>query len=178
MGKEIFDSNGGEPLELLIATYNHGKAKEIQSGLFDLPITFRFLSDFPRIDVVDETGNTYKENAAIKSTAYASQSGLWAVADDSGLEVDALEGAPGILSARYGGAGNSDAWRIQFLLETLRARGVERRDARFVCAVAIANGSGELVSTMSASCQGRIVDVPAGSGGFLASLIKNGRPLA
>ena len=99
-------------MNLLLGSNNVGKVKEIRAMLADLPINLRTLSDFPHLEPVKEIGRSYEENAAIKARAYARQSGLWALADDSGLEVNALRGAPGVLSARYAGAGASDSNRI------------------------------------------------------------------
>src|SRR3984893_3397396 len=103
-------------LDLLIAAGNAGKAAEIRAVLVDSRITFRTLGDFPEIGAVEESGSTYEENAVLKARAYAQQTGLWALADDSGFEVSALGGAPGVFSARYAGEGASDSDRIAFLL--------------------------------------------------------------
>src|ERR1700730_6616819 len=104
------------PLDLLMATGNAGKVEEIRAVLGDLPINFRTLTDFPEIGAVEESGSTYEENAVLKARAYAQRTGLWALADDSGFEVSALGGAPGVFSARYAGEGASDSDRIAFLL--------------------------------------------------------------
>src|SRR6266545_7968206 len=103
-------------LDLLIATRNRGKVKEIKLALDDVPLKLRLLKDFPDISVPDETGASYEENARIKAEAYANQNGLSVLADDSGLELAALDGAPGINSARFGGDGLSDAERTSYLL--------------------------------------------------------------
>src|SRR5436309_3777928 len=118
--------------ELLIATRNTGKVFELQSLLASLPIRLRSLTEFPEIADVAETGTTFAENAALKAREYATQTHLWSLADDSGLEVDALGGAPGIYSARYGGAGASDADRIELVLKSLSQSSETDRHARFV----------------------------------------------
>ncbi|HEX8921243.1 MAG TPA: non-canonical purine NTP pyrophosphatase, partial [Pyrinomonadaceae bacterium] len=105
--------------ELLIATRNPGKVREVESLLGAYPLRLLNLAEFPVTREVEETGATFAENAALKARAYAEQTGCWTLADDSGLEVDALGGAPGVYSARYGGAGASDAARIERLLEAL-----------------------------------------------------------
>src|SRR5947209_5645613 len=166
VAKEILYRKSDQRFELLIATHNPGKATEIQDVLSDLPINWRFLTDFPDVEVVEETGNTYEDNAGLKARVYARKTGLWALADDSGLEVEALNGAPGILSARYGGGGESDEWRLKFLLEKIKNVPAENRRARFICAVAVANNRGDLVRTVSAFCRGKIVEESAGEGGF------------
>src|SRR5215210_8880636 len=104
------------PHELLIATGNKGKIAEFQSLLASLPLRLRNLAEFPEIREVEETGTTFSNNAVLKAKGYAGQTGLWTLADDSGLEVDALNGAPGVFSARYGGAGLTDADRVKRLL--------------------------------------------------------------
>src|SRR5258705_11501208 len=99
--------------ELLIATANPGKVAEIRVLLDALPIAIRTLSDFSASTSVEESGDTYEANALIKAKAYAKQTGLWALADDSGFEVMALGGQPGVFSARYAGEGASDTDRIK-----------------------------------------------------------------
>src|SRR5918994_6178164 len=97
--------------EILIATSNEGKAREITRVIAGLPLKIRSLKDFKPLHIVDELGETYEDNAIAKAIGYAAQTGLYAIADDSGLEVDALNGYPGFLSARYGGTGLSDVER-------------------------------------------------------------------
>ena len=152
--------------ELLIATSNAGKVREALPLLDGLPLRWRSLAEFPAIAEVEETGATFAENAALKATAYAAQTGLWTLADDSGLEVDALGGAPGIFSARYGGEGASDAERIARLLDELSRTGDSERRARFVCVIAIADPDARLVNTSTGTCEGSIALAPRGEGGF------------
>ena len=143
---------------LRLATGNAGKAAEL-GRLLGRPV-----EPVPGWDPPQETGTTFLENARIKARAGARACPhAWVVADDSGLEVDALGGAPGVHSARYGGDGLDDAGRVQALLDALR--GVDDRTARFVCVlVAIAPGGAEHVA--AGSLEGRVADAPRGAGGF------------
>ena len=154
------------PSHLLLATSNEGKARELCEILSDLPISLLTLRDVPHVDPVVEAGSTFEENASLKAAGYATQTGLLTLADDSGLEVDALRGAPGVQSARYAGGSASDAERIQKLLAALRLVGESERSARFVSAVVIANGEGALLNTSVGKCEGRIALSPRGIGGF------------
>ena len=152
---------------LLIATRNQGKVREIEELISDLPVRLLCLADFPETTEVEETGATFAENAALKALAYAEQTGLPALADDSGLEVDALGGAPGIRSARYAGADASDADRIEQLLAELARTGDSERRARFVCAVAfVSAGDAEQPPIFMGICEGRVAHAPRGNGGF------------
>lgn len=155
-----------KPLEILIATRNTGKLRELQELLNSLPFVLRCLNDFPLTSEVEETGQTFAENAVLKATEYALQTGLWTLADDSGLEVDALGGAPGIFSARYGGDGATDAERVTKLLDQLSQTGDTERRARFVCVIALADEKAGVVGTFTGTCEGRIALEPRGSNGF------------
>lgn len=152
--------------ELLIATGNAGKVREVMRLLDGLPLRLRSLAEFSGVAEVEETGATFAENAALKATVYAGQTGLWTLADDSGLEVDALGGAPGVFSARYAGAGASDAERVSRLLAELSRTGDCERRARFVCVIAIADPAARLAHTSTGICEGRIALAPRGAGGF------------
>ena len=154
------------PHELLIATSNRGKFVEYQSLLASMPLRLRNLAELPAIEDVEETGMTFSENAILKARAYARQTGLWSLADDSGLEVDALGGAPGVFSARYGGAGATDSERIARLLEELSRCAAQERRARFICVIAIADSQGEIASLSTGRCEGLIAHAPKGTGGF------------
>ena len=101
------------PLEVLVATGNPGKIREIQESLRGVPVRLRYLREFHDISPVEEVGETYEENAILKAVSYSKQTGVCALADDSGLEVDALGGLPGVLSARYGGDYASDQERTE-----------------------------------------------------------------
>lgn len=151
-------------MDLLVATGNAGKLKEICTKLHDLPLTLLSLPDFRGIEAVAETGATFGENAALKASGYAKQGGVLTLADDSGLAVDALEGAPGVHSARFLGEHSSYGERMNALLA--RLSGADERSARFVCALAICSADGELRFTTHATCEGRISNEPRGLGGF------------
>ncbi|HWN12117.1 MAG TPA: RdgB/HAM1 family non-canonical purine NTP pyrophosphatase [Pyrinomonadaceae bacterium] len=162
-------------MDLLIATYNAGKIREIEEALRGLPITPRYLTDFPNAFLVEETGKTYEENAVLKAVGYSRQTGLYSLADDSGLEVDALDGKPGLLSARFGGENASDIDRTNKLLQALSAYQSERA-AQFVCCIALsgvppnASGlspiAGKVLNISRGICEGTIAPEPRGTGGF------------
>ena len=151
--------------KLLLATRNLAKAREYALPLHGIPYDMVTLSDLGIDLEVAETGQTMEENATMKARAYAAESGLTALADDSGLEVDALGGEPGPLSARYAGEGASDRERIDFLLAKLKHVPWERRAARFRCVIAIATLQGEL-ELCQGECHGIITFEPKGEGGF------------
>lgn len=153
-------------LDFLIATSNPGKVEEIENLLADLPFRFRSLRDFPGTSEPEETGVTFTENAVLKARGYALQTGVWALADDSGLEVEALNGAPGVLSARYAGRDADDAARIEKLLGELRGTSDPHRRARFVCAMAIADETGAVKYTTEGICEGVIAFQARGANGF------------
>lgn len=152
--------------EILVATKNAGKVREIKDLLADLPVRLRSLTEFPAVIEPEETGATFLENAILKARYYAEQTKLSALADDSGLAVEALGGAPGIFSARYAGEDASDAQRIENLLKELNASKDENRRARFVCAMAFADETGEIKFTAEGVCDGKIVFEPRGTNGF------------
>ena len=154
------------PRQLLIATSNEGKRAEIQQLLSDLPVALFDLRNFPAIKPIAETGTTFVENASLKAIGYAAQTGMLTLADDSGLEVDALGGAPGVRSARYTGESASDAERIEALLAALAFVDESQRSARFVSAVVIANSNREILNVSVGECAGRIPLTPRGDGGF------------
>ena len=151
--------------KLLVATHNPGKVREYQTLLAGLPLEVTYLDAEGITLEVEETGHTFAENAVLKATTYARTSGLWTWADDSGLEVDALDGAPGVYSARYGGPGASDADRYRKLLDALTGVPWAVRTARFRCVVALATPAGD-VQTADGACEGIIAFGPAGSNGF------------
>ena len=124
------------------------------------------LDDITGLEPVVETGGTFVENASLKASGYAKQSGLLTLADDSGLEVEALKGAPGVLSARYAGEGASDRQRVEKLLADLSNVEAPGRTARFVSAVATANSNGSILNMSVGICEGRITFEPEGAGGF------------
>ena len=153
-------------MKILIATKNKGKVKEIQEMLAGLPFRSQNLSDFSEIIEPEETGATFAENAALKARYYALQTGVWALADDSGLEVEALNNAPGVYSARYAGENANDYERIAKLLEELNKTGDENRRARFVCAMAVADETGAIIFTAEGICDGKIAFEAVGENGF------------
>jgi len=151
--------------KLLIATGNPGKIREYYQLFQDSPYPLTTLVD-QGVDIeVEETGETFEENARLKAVAYATQSQSLAVADDSGLEVDALGGEPGPLSARYAGEAASDQERIDFLLSRLQKVPWEKRSARFRCVIAIASPSGK-TQLCEGECRGYITFEPKGTQGF------------
>ena len=151
--------------KLLLATNNQAKVREYRNLLRDLPFELVSLADQGITTAVNEVGGSLEENARIKATALAAESQLLALADDSGLEVDALGGEPGQLSARYAGEGASDRDRVDYLLAKLKGVPWERRSACFRCVIAIATPDGE-VELCSGECRGLITFEPRGEQGF------------
>jgi XTP/dITP diphosphohydrolase len=152
-------------VKLLIATHNPGKVKEYQALLTGLPLELTYPAQKGLDIEVAETGGSFAKNASLKATAYAKASGLLTLADDSGLEVDALGGEPGIRSARYAGRGASDEERYRLLLEKLQGVPWEKRTARFCCVIAVATPEGQIYTT-EGSCEGIIAFAPKGEHGF------------
>jgi len=155
----------GTRLRLLVATANKGKVAEYRALLDGLECELLSLRDAGIVGDVPETGETYEENARIKAATCAAASGLLTLADDSGLEVDALNGEPGIRSARYAGDDATDAQRVEYLLKRLQGVPPQRRGARFVCVIAIATPEGD-VTFCRGECPGSIVTEPRGDKGF------------
>jgi len=153
--------------DLVIATKNKDKVRELEGMLqrSNLEFTILSLMDFPDVADVAEDGRNFSENAARKALAASRVTGKLAIGDDSGLEVDALAGRPGILSARFAGAGATDKENNEKLLALLRDIPEPQRKARFVCHVAIANPE-RLIDVVEGSCTGIIVTKERGSGGF------------
>ena len=148
---------------LLIATTNPGKMREIQGILDQIPLRLLSLADFPAIVEPEETGSTFAETARLKSIYYHEATGLPAVADDSGIEIDALGGAPGIHSARWEGTDYSVKFRR--IYELLDAKQARRSPARFVCHVALAD-AGRVEFESQGTFEGHIADEPRGAHGF------------
>ncbi len=153
-------------MKLLVATHNQGKVAEFAQMLADLQIEWLGLDDVGVTADVAETGGTFRANAVLKAAWYARATGLLTLADDSGLEVDALNGEPGVLTARYGGPGLSHEDQYQLLLEKMRDVPEPERTARFRCVIALAGGDGRLLETSAGVCEGRIALAAAGAGGF------------
>jgi len=152
-------------VKLLVATNNLGKVREYEELLAGLPFEVTFPAQEGIALEVEESGATFEENARLKALAYARASGLPTLADDSGLEVDALGGAPGVRSARYAGPGASDVDRYQKLLDALAGVPEDQRTARFRCVVALAWPDGT-VHTAEGRCEGQIGWAPRGEHGF------------
>jgi len=150
---------------LLIATRNPGKLREFAALLAGVPFALRGLDSIAGAPHVIEDGATYRENAYAKASTLARFSGLPTLADDSGLEVDALGGAPGVRSARFAGAGADDGANIRLLLEALAGRPRADRTARFRCVLIVVRPDGETIAA-EGSCEGIITDVPRGNAGF------------
>ncbi len=152
--------------KLLVATNNPGKLAELRDLLGRLPVALQSLGSFEQIVEVEETGATFVENARLKANGYAIQTGLPALADDSGLEVEALGGRPGVLSARYGGRDTGFDEKMAKLLGELDEIGHARRNACFVCAIAVADPFGNILHTAEGICRGNIAAAPRGLLGF------------
>lgn len=151
--------------ELVVATGNAGKVAELKTIFADLPLTLRLQSEFS-VTPAEETGLTFVENAILKARAVAAQTGLPALADDSGLAVDALGGAPGIYSARYAGGGGDSA-NNRKLLEAMSAVEDGQRGARFVCTLVLLRHAEDPVPLIAqGSWEGTILSAPRGKGGF------------
>lgn len=152
-------------IRLLVATSNPGKMRELAALFADLPVTLLSLADVPQaIDPPDETGETCADNARLKAAAYAVASGLPCLAEDSGFEVEALGGAPGVRSARV--PGDSDAQRNAWVYAQLDARGSRDSRARFVSVLALARPSGEIVHLAEGDVEGVVAPEPRGTNGF------------
>ena len=155
--------------QLLVATTNPGKVKEFREMLGHTGISFSDLSAHPDTEAVEETGHTFRANACLKASYYARLFKTYAVADDSGLEVDALGRLPGVYSARWAemnGAGKGDADNNALLLKQLNATPGDQRTGRFVCVLALADPDGRILLTARDTVEGRVVREARGSNGF------------
>lgn len=150
---------------IVVGSRNPGKLREVRAALAGLPLELRGLADFPEALPAEETGASFPENARQKALGLARQLGLWVLADDSGLCVDALGGRPGVESARYVGPGASDAERVAKLLGELADVEPPRRGARFACALALASPE-QVLLEVAGECRGRITRHPRGANGF------------
>jgi XTP/dITP diphosphohydrolase len=151
---------------LLLGTRNPGKIYEIKLIIGDLGLELYSLQEFSGIEVPEENADTYAGNAILKAQFYARATRMLALADDSGLEVEALGGAPGVLSARYAGEHATDADRRTLLLSELAKTGSQNRRARFMCAIAIVGVNGEVLNVSEGVCEGAITFAPRGDSGF------------
>ncbi|GJM41209.1 MAG: non-canonical purine NTP pyrophosphatase [Ardenticatenaceae bacterium] len=152
--------------KLLVATHNKGKVVEFAEMLADLEIEWLSLDDLGVTQDIEETGSTFRENGVLKAQAYAAETGYLTLADDSGLEVDVLDGAPGVYTARYGGAGLTAVQRYQKLLEAIQHVPEPARTARFRCVIVLASPDGNILGESEGVCEGQIGLSPAGEGGF------------
>lgn len=150
---------------LVIATTNRHKVEEFRGLLAGVPFELVSLSDLGVVADVEETGKTFAENAEIKAVAYARMTGLPTLADDSGLEIDALDGAPGLYSARWAGPDVPYSTRNRMLIEKLAGLTGDARSARYRCAIAVSTPRA-LLGVVEGTLEGRIADDPAGEGGF------------
>ena len=150
---------------LFLGTNNPGKVREYRELLQEVPFTITTPASENLEGEVDETGSTFEENALLKARHFARASGLLTLADDSGLEVDALNGEPGIWSARYGGPGLTDEERVTLLLSEISEVPWDQRTARFRCVIALVWPSGD-EATVDGSCEGYITYEPRGTNGF------------
>jgi XTP/dITP diphosphohydrolase len=151
--------------KLLVATTNRGKVREIQEILAGGPLELVTLADWPDLGPPEETGRTFEQNARAKAVYYADATGQLTVAEDSGLEIDALDGQPGIESARWGGADATYPQKFALIYAALRARGALDSPARFVCALALAQ-DGRILFETRGTVEGSIAAEPKGEGGF------------
>jgi len=153
------------PLVLVVGTGNIKKLREIEAILGSFPVQLMSLADFPDAPDVAEDADTFEGNARKKALTLAGALNEWVIADDSGLEVDALGGRPGVMSARYAGPDASDADKCSKVLDELRGIPREKRTARFRCVIALAR-PGEIVLAADGRCEGIIADAMTGAGGF------------
>ena len=151
---------------LVIGSRNKKKLLELQDLLGDLELELVDLSGWPDVPDVEETGETFAENARLKATAYAKAIGEWVLAEDSGLVVPALKGRPGVYSARYAGTHGDDTANNRKLLAELAPLPDDRRVAYYVCVAALASADGEIRAVAEGRCHGVIVKEPRGTGGF------------
>lgn len=153
-------------MQILVGTKNAGKVRELENLLAEIPVELQSLDEFENVIEPEETGASFADNAALKAVYYSEKTGLAALADDSGLEVSALNGAPGVYSARYAGKDSSSAEKIAKLLEELENSGNEDRSARFVCVIVLTNEAGEIIFQAEGICDGKIANEPRGENGF------------
>jgi len=151
---------------LVLGTRNRKKVEELRPLLEPHGFELRAVAEFPSAIEVDETGETFAANAALKATLQARQIGAWVLGEDSGLVVDALRGAPGIYSARFSGLGATDASNNACLLERLKDVDLEKRTAHYVCHAALSDPQGVVRASAEDICCGRILFAKSGSGGF------------
>jgi len=152
-------------MDLLVATTNVGKLREIREILGDLPVVLHSLSEWSEVEAPEETGRTFAENARLKARYYAQSTGMLTVAEDSGLAIDALGGAPGVESARFGGDRSTYPEKFTLIYTALAGRPDAPRTARFVAALAVADGD-QIVFETEGTVEGEIAPEPRGNSGF------------
>jgi XTP/dITP diphosphohydrolase len=152
-------------VRLLVATTNPNKVHEISQMLAGAPVDIVTLAEWPHVAAPEETGRTFEENARAKALYYAAATGELTVAEDSGLAIDALDGAPGVESARFGGAELTYPEKFALIDAALRAKGHRESPARFVCALALVRG-GRVLFEARGTVEGRMSPEPKGQGGF------------
>lgn len=158
---------GSFPFErLLIATGNKGKIAELRDLLRPLGCPLINLDDLADIPAPEETGATFADNAALKAAYYAQASREWAIADDSGLVIDFLDGAPGVYSARFAGEDSSYPEKMEFVLSRMKGAKDGERSARFGCVIKVADPDGKVLITAEGTCEGSIAQAPRGNDGF------------
>jgi XTP/dITP diphosphohydrolase len=151
---------------LILGTANHKKGLELAELFRPVGVELRTLADFNVDFQVAENGDTFQANARLKAIGYAQHLGQWVLADDSGLLVDALDGAPGVYSARFSGPDGDDEANNRLVLEKLGNLPIEKRSAQFVCHIAVSDPTGKVWAESNAACRGRILFSPRGSNGF------------
>ncbi len=154
------------PAEFVLGTGNRKKLLELQDLFGPLGLRLSTLADWPQAITVEETGQTFAENARLKAAEQARALGAWVLGEDSGLAVDALGGRPGVYSARFAGPEANDAANNAKLLAELAAVPADRRGARYVCHMTLADPSGQVRAESEADCRGRILSEPRGGQGF------------
>ena len=150
--------------ELVIATHNQGKLAEFKELMKELPVEIKSLADFEKFEEPEETGRTFAANAKLKAAYYAKKTGCACIADDSGLEVQALDGAPGVRSARYAGEKATDEENNNLLLHNMKFQ--VKRTCRFRCALAVVDPNGKVWYEADGSCDGMLLHAPLGTEGF------------
>lgn len=152
-------------VQIILATNNDHKVRELLALFAGLPFVWRSLKDYPQVVMPEESGDTFEENAFAKARAVAESTGLWALADDSGLCVDALGGAPGVRSSRYAGDEGNASHNIEKLLAAMKDVPIGKRGASFVCTMALVGPRSE-TRVVEGRCDGEITFSPRGEGGF------------
>ena len=155
-----------ECFKLVLGTHNQKKRRELQILLAHLPLEVLTLDDFPNALDVEETGTTFQENAGLKATVQAKHLGHWVMGEDSGLSVSALDGAPGVYSARYAGEDANDDTNNAKLVANLSDIPLNKRQAWYTCHMTLSDPTGSVHIDVEASCRGRIVLDPRGTAGF------------